>query len=93
MVLSVFNFLLQIKYDLLFVTFRAAPWVGRLFFRNHWRKSVSGRTYAKHFSPSYNPWEQRIPVALGLRKLLETNAIDVVTGNIERFDRTGVCHH
>ena len=90
MMLSVFNGLLQIKYDLLFVTFRVAPWVGRLFFRHHWRKSVSERTYVKHFTPSYNPWEQRIPVALGLRKLLETNAIDVVTGNIERFDRTGV---
>jgi monooxygenase len=84
------NFFLQLKYDLVFVVFRKAPWIGKLFFRHHWKGSVDRETYDQHFCPDYNPWEQRIPVAVGLRQLIENREIDLVTGRIREFRESGI---
>ena len=87
---KVVNFFLQLKCDLVFVVFRKAPWVGKLFFRHHWKESVDRETYDQHFCPEYNPWEQRIPVAVGLKKLIEDRDIDLVTGCIREFRESGI---
>lgn len=80
---------LQIKDDLIFVGFRSWPRIGKLFFKRHWRKTVSVEEYLQHFTPPYNPWEQRIPVAIGLKKLIREKQIEVVTGEIEAFTPQG----
>lgn len=81
---------LQIKDDLVFVGFRTWPRIGKLFFKLHWRKTISGEEYLQHFTPPYNPWEQRIPVAIGLKKLIREKQIEVATGEIETFTPQGV---
>jgi monooxygenase len=84
------NFFLQLKYDLVFVVFRKVPWIGKLFFRHHWKGSVDRETYDQHFCPQYNPWEQRIPVAVGLKQLIADRGIDFVTGRIREFRESGI---
>ncbi|MFW6299973.1 MAG: flavin-containing monooxygenase [Oceanicaulis sp.] len=46
----------------------------------------------KHFSPAYNPWDQRFCLAPegDFFEALKTDKADIVTGHIERFTRTGV---
>ena len=84
------NYFLQFKSDLVFVVFRRLPWIGRLFFRWHWKDSVDRKTWDEHFCPQYNPWEQRIPVAVGLKQLIKERRIDLVTGCIQEFKENGV---
>ena len=88
--LNLVNILLQLKSDLVFVLFRKVPWLGKLFFRYHWRRTVDDKTYNEHFRPVYNPWEQRIPVAIGLKEIIENKKIHLVTGHIKRFTETGI---
>jgi cation diffusion facilitator CzcD-associated flavoprotein CzcO len=88
--LKLVNYFLQLKSDLVFVLFRKIPWTGRLFFRHHWKGSVNDKTYDEHFSPGYNPWEQRIPVAIGLKELIENKMIRLVTGHIRCFTESGI---
>jgi len=47
---------------------------------------------AKHFTPKYNPWDQRFCVVPDgdLFKALRKGTADVVTDHIERFDETGI---
>jgi cation diffusion facilitator CzcD-associated flavoprotein CzcO len=87
---KIVNWFQQLKSDLVFVVFRAAPSLGRWFFRRHWRDTVDRDTWAEHFRPRYNPWEQRIPVAVGLKRLLHEARISLVTGRIKNFDRDGI---
>jgi cation diffusion facilitator CzcD-associated flavoprotein CzcO len=46
----------------------------------------------KHFTPSYNPWEQRLCLVpdADLFKALRAGAADVVTDEIARFTRDGI---
>jgi monooxygenase len=88
--LSLVNFFLQLRSDLVFILFRKFPWIGKLFFRQHWKGDVDRETYDKHFCPRYNPWEQRITVATGFKALLKDKKIDMVTGKIKSFDHDGV---
>ena len=88
--LKLLNLLLQLKYDSVFVLFRAAPWLGKLFFRYHWNGTVDASTYNKHFRPAYNPWEQRIPVSIGLKEIIQRKKIQLVTGQIKRFTESGI---
>ena len=88
--LKLINFFIQLKNDLIFVLFRKAPWTGKLFFRHHWKGTVDDNTYNEHFTPRYNPWEQRIPVAIGLKDLIKQKKIKLVTGRIKRFTETGI---
>lgn len=84
------NWLQQCRSDLVFVAFRKLPWLGRWFFRHHWRNSVDRGTYRAHFQPRYDPWEQRIPVALGFKRLLERADFSLLTGDIESFQSSGL---
>jgi len=88
---TMINWLQQCKSDLVFVGFRRLPWLARWFFRQHWRSSVDRETWREHFQPRYNPWEQRIPVALGFRQLLADPKFSLVTGEIDRLDAHGAC--
>jgi monooxygenase len=84
------RYYLQLRDDLIFVGFRKFPWIARRFFRNHWLKAVGQDAFREHFSPSYNPWEQRIAVAIGLKEKLQKGQIVVKTGEIERFTESSV---
>ncbi|MGA7723184.1 MAG: NAD(P)/FAD-dependent oxidoreductase [Ignavibacteriaceae bacterium] len=84
------RYFLQLSDDFIFVLFRSVPWIGKLFFKLHWKKSVGQKVFEEHFQPRYNPWEQRIPISLGLKKLVRDRKIDIITGEIESFTETGV---
>ena len=47
---------------------------------------------AKHFTPTYNPWDQRLCLVPNgdLFEVLKTNKASVVTNTIERFEPEGV---
>jgi len=81
---------LQLRDDLIFVGFRRWPRVARWFFRRHWRDTVDEPAWREHFSPRYDPWEQRIPVAIGLKAALKAGRVSLKTAHIERFDETGI---
>lgn len=76
---------LQAKDDAIFVAFRRFPRAARWFFRRHWSQAVDARALERHFTPRYDPWEQRIPVAIGLKEQLRSGRIGIRTGHIERF--------
>ena len=82
--------LLQAKDDLIFVGFRRFPGFARWFFRRHWIGAVGEEAYRSHFTPRYNPWEQRIAVAIGLKAKLASGAVSVKTGEIERFTESAL---
>ena len=84
------NYIIQLKYDLVFVLFRAFPMVGKAFFRLHWRRLFDKKAYAELLQPSYGPWEQRIPVGVGLKAGIAQGKIALVTGRIARFVPGGV---
>ena len=48
--------------------------------------------YEKHFSPPYNPWEQRLCVTPNaeLFKAMHDHKVDIVTDHIERFTEKGI---
>jgi monooxygenase len=81
---------LQMKDDLIFVGFRRWPAIGRWFFRQHWLAAVGPDLVRAHFTPRYNPWAQRIPVAIGLQEKVRSGRVRMVTGEIARFTRTGL---
>jgi cation diffusion facilitator CzcD-associated flavoprotein CzcO len=81
---------LQLRDDLVFVGFRKFPRLARWFFRNHWLHAVGEESFRQHFSPRYNPWEQRIAVAIGLKEKLQTGQIIVKTAEIERFTQSSI---
>ena len=81
---------LQFRDDVIFVGFRRFPLLARRFFRRHWETTVGEDELRAHFSPSYDPWEQRIAVAIGLKEKLRDGAITIKTAPIERFTGTSI---
>jgi len=81
---------LQLRDDVIFVAFRAFPALARAIFRRHWREAVSEEAYREHFTPRYDPWQQRIPVAIGLKRALRDGRLALCTGEIERFTPGGM---
>jgi monooxygenase len=81
---------LQLRDDLIFVGFRRLPGLARRFFRGHWRASVGEAALREHFSPRYKPWEQRIPVAIGLKAALAGGRVAMRTGEIARFEPSAI---
>ena len=76
---------LQARDDVIFVAFRAFPRFARWYFRQHWTGTVSEQAMLKHFTPRYGPWEQRIPIAVGLKQAMRSGTVVIKTGEIERF--------
>jgi cation diffusion facilitator CzcD-associated flavoprotein CzcO len=76
------------------------------YFLSHWRPSVmkrilrrmverqlpKGYDIAKHFTPTYNPWDQRLCADSdgGLFKAIRNGSASVVTDHIERFTERGI---
>lgn len=87
--LKVLRYFMQLKDDIVFVVFRRWPWIGRLFFKYHWKDTVDQKTYAEQFTPRYDPWEQRIPVSIGLKETVKNNEFNLITGEIASFTHTG----
>ncbi len=81
---------LQARDDVIFVGFRAFPSIARWIFRRHWLDTVSEQALGKDFTPKYGPWEQRIPIAVGLKEAVRTGRVAIKTGEIERFTSAGV---
>ena len=81
---------LQLRDDLIFVGFRSFPRLARWFFRHHWLKAVGPDAFREHFSPRYNPWEQRIAVAIGLKEKLQKGQMAIKTAEIERFTESSI---
>jgi monooxygenase len=81
---------LQLRDDLIFLGFRRFPRLARWFFRRHWADAVGPQALREHFTPRYNPWEQRIAVAIGLKDKLRSGAITMKTAEIERFTESGI---
>lgn len=71
---------------------RAYPERMRKFVMNQTRKQLGPQFDMKHFSPSYNPWDQRLcAVPDGdLFTAIRQGRADVVTDHIERFTQTGI---
>ncbi|MGQ0666561.1 MAG: flavin-containing monooxygenase [Nitrospiraceae bacterium] len=81
---------LQLKDDLTFVGCRTLPRIARWFFRHHWLKAVGRDALREHFSPRYDPWEQRIAVAIGLKAKLQNGKISIKTGEIDQFTESSI---
>ena len=84
------RYAIQCKDDLIFVGFRSFPRFARWVFRRHWRQTVDREAFQRHFRPRYNPWEQRIPVAIGLKEKIRNRQIVIKTGEIERFTESAI---
>jgi monooxygenase len=76
---------LQARDDVIFVGFRRLPRLARWLLRRHWSGSVDGDALRRHFTPRYGPWEQRIPIAIGLKDAVRSGRVVMKTGEIERF--------
>ena len=81
---------LQARDDVIFVAFRAFPRFARWFFRRHWIGTVSDQALLEHFTPRYGPWEQRIPIAVGLKQAVRSGNVAIKTGEIERFTPSSI---
>lgn len=71
---------------------RAAPQKAKTQLLNMIRKHLSDDYVDQHFSPSYNPWDQRlclIPNA-DLFKAIHKNKASIVTSQIDRFTAKGL---
>jgi len=71
---------------------RSRPKAVRRLLRMAVRRQLGGKVGIEHFSPSYNPWDQRLCVVPegDLFKSLRNGSASIVTDEIERFDSTGV---
>lgn len=84
------RYCIQCKDDLIFVGFRRLPRFARWVFKHHWRKTIDQETFQKHFRPRYDPWEQRIAVAIGLKEKIRKKELLIKTGEIDRFTESSI---
>ena len=80
----------QAKDDATYVAFRAIPALGKWIFRRHWTSAVGAEAVRRHFTPSYNPWRQRVAMALGMKEQLRSGRLRIVTGEIDRFTQRSI---
>lgn len=71
---------------------RSRPGVVRRFLRMAARRQLGDTVDIRHFSPSYNPWDQRLCVVPqgDLFKCLRDGSASIMTDEIARFDRDGI---
>jgi cation diffusion facilitator CzcD-associated flavoprotein CzcO len=76
--------------------FRLCQWqpdvMKRLLVRDVARRLPDGFDVARHFTPSYAPWDQRVCIVPGgdLFGAISSGAVDVVTGAVDTFTEDGV---
>jgi len=66
------------------------PRIARWFFRRHWSDTVDDAFLREHLTPRYDPWQQRIPVAIGLKEALRSGRMRMKTAVIDQFTETGI---
>lgn len=71
---------------------RTQPAVARRLVLGWVRANVGSKVGMKHFTPSYNPWDQRLCVVPDgdLFKALKNGSASVVTDQIETFTESGI---
>ncbi len=74
-----------------FVVAQRAPWLFKRALRAMQRRFISEQMIKEHFTPPYNPWDQRVCKAPNgdIFRSLQRGA-RVVTGHIETFTPTGI---
>lgn len=87
---TLLRYAIQCKDDLTFIGLRRFPRFARWFFKRHWRRAIDRETFRRHFHPRYNPWEQRIAVATGLKEKISRKEITLRTGEIDRFTESSI---
>jgi len=79
--------------EFIFKLARKHPAVAKRFLIHKLRKQL-GADYdvEKHFTPNYNPWEQRLCLVPDddLFKAISSGSANIVTDHIERFTETGI---
>jgi cation diffusion facilitator CzcD-associated flavoprotein CzcO len=76
----------------LFLTARRAPAVAKRFIAQQTRRQLKGQVDLKHFTPRYNPWDERLCVVPDgdLFRALRKGQAKIVTDTIQRFDAKGI---
>ncbi len=71
---------------------RSRPQAVRRFLRMATRRQLGDKVDIKHFSPRYNPWDQRLCVVPegDLFKALKRGTASIVTDEIATFDANGI---
>lgn len=71
---------------------RAAPALARRFIAAAVRRQLGPAVDMRHFTPSYNPWDERLCVVPrgDLFRMLRNEAATVVTGHIDSFTPSGI---
>ena len=72
---------------------RNKPERTKAYLRHLLQRQIGSGVDIRHFSPSYNPWDQRVcAVPDGdLFHLLRARQVEIVTDTIDRFTEEGVC--
>ena len=76
----------------LFKLARAKPEVVKKRILGEAEKQLGGASDLSHFTPSYNPWDQRICAVpdADMFAAIRAGKASVVTDHIDRFDKTGI---
>ncbi|WP_417544709.1 flavin-containing monooxygenase [Marinobacter sp.] len=71
---------------------RKSPEAMRRLFLSIIKRQVDDQTDMRHFTPDYNPWDQRLCVVKDgdLFKALKAGRASIATDHIERFTETGI---
>ncbi len=71
---------------------RSKPKAVRRLLLTHVKQKLGGASDMRHFTPSYNPWDQRLCAVPGsdLFRTIRKGKASVVTDHIERFTPTGI---
>jgi len=77
---------------LLFNLSRKRPRMMRNWMLKTVRKQLDGKADMRHFTPSYNPWDQRLCVVKDgdLFKAIRAGSVSMATDHIECFTETGI---
>ena len=76
----------------MYLACRKWPKAMRKLLLSHVRKQVGPDVDMRHFSPNYNPWEQRLCAAPDgdFFKVLRSGKADIVTDHIDHFTENGI---
>ena len=71
---------------------RKSPKAMRRLFLSIIKRQVDDQTNMRHFTPDYNPWDQRLCVVKDgdLFKAMKAGRASIATDHIERFTETGI---
>ena len=77
---------------MLYTRSRKNPKAMRRLFLGVIRQQLEGKVDMRHFTPDYNPWDQRLCVVKDgdLFKALKAGTASIETDHIERFTETGI---